>query len=224
MKKTQVMTALPVLLCFLGTAHANVVKNPGFELPGVNGPSVTLTTPPSSTDSAAADWSQLMITGTFMTTFLTPTTDPFPGGNGNMLVFNSDGPSTGSSGNTVGQNLTPFLLPVGSQGSMDINLVSGAVLLGFVDSAGGGTFFDSGSVGPIGPTGGWQHVSFTNLDFSTAVIEIQLYAPAGGEALLFVDNVFASPVPEPASWVLLASGVGLLGLRRSMESGSQRAK
>jgi hypothetical protein len=109
-----------------------------------------------------------------MTTALLDSTDP--GGGGKMLMFNTNGPSTGSSGNTVAQDTGALILPLHSTGSIDVEVLSGAVRVGFVDSANGGTFFDSGSAFLTVPQG-WQTVHFTNLDFATDTIEIQLMPP-----------------------------------------------
>jgi hypothetical protein len=220
-KRMHLIGAVALLLVFLGTAHANVMFfDPGFERPGPNGPTVRLVNN-GETGSAASGWEQIKVSGSFMLTTHAASTDPFPGG-GDMLVIDSDGPSTGKTGNTLSAGLVDeqnhaTTAPVGSKGSIDINLISGFLRLGFVNSVGGGTAFDSGSVGaavPIGPTNGWQQVSFSNLDFSSGAIEIQLYAPQGGEAVLWVDNVAASTVPEPALWLSLAVGLGLLSLMR----------
>lgn len=208
------MTADPCAVCKSRArilARANVFLNQGFDTVGPLGPSVTLNGVPSSSASAADSWGQLMIIGTFMATFLAGTTDPL--GSRKMLVIDSDGPSAGSSGNTVGQDIGGTTLSLGSKGSMDVELVSGAVRIGFVDSN-GGTFFDSGSVFLSIPQGGavlpWQTVHFTNLDFPTNIIEIQFYAPTSGEAMVRIDNLSVESVPEPASLALLLPGLGLL--------------
>jgi len=207
MRKLFCVVASLFLLGLAGVARANVFQNQGFDIAGPLGPSVTLNSVPSSSPSAADKWDQLMISGHFMTTFLADTTDPM--GGGKMLVINSDGPSTGSSGNTVGQNISPTTLALHSTGTIDVELISGAVRIGFVDSANGGTFFDSGSVFLTSPQT-WHTEHFTNLDFKTDIIEIQLYAPTNGEALVRVDNLSVKAIPEPATAALLLPGIGLL--------------
>jgi hypothetical protein len=198
-------------VCFaLSALGANVVRNPGFDSSGTNGISVTLSGPPKGAESAAADWSQGLIPGgTFLTTELQPSDDPLPGGGGQMLHFFTDSVGFGSSGCVVGQDLSPVLLPLYSTGFVDVRVVSGVAHIGFVDSANGGTFYDSGGVWITGPAA-WQRVVFTNLDFPTGLIEIQLYAPAQQLADVFLDNASAvARMPEyVAEWFTIDGGGG----------------
>jgi len=149
--------------------------------------------------------------GTFMTTELLPSTDPLPGGGGQMLRFFTDSVGFGSSDCVVGQDLSPALLPIGSWGGLDVRVVSGAAHVGFVDSCCGGTFYDSGGVWIT--ASGWQRVAFTNFDFATGLIEIQLYAPQNGLGEMFMDNAGAF-VREPGDeikWFTIDGGGGAGG-------------
>jgi hypothetical protein len=172
---------------------ANAVRNPGFDTLGRNGSPVTLSGPPAGTESAAAEWVQGLIPGgTFMTTELLPSTDPLPGGGGQMLHFFTDSVGFGSAGCVVGQDLSPAVLPLGSWGCLDLRVISGVAHVGFVDSCCGGTFYDSGGVWIVGPAAG-QRVAFTNFDYQSGAFEIQLYAPQNGQGEMFMDNACAFP-------------------------------
>lgn len=197
-------------LGFTGHVHAamiNVAPNPGFETVGPNGPSVFEPTPPYL-ESVAKDWFHYHpVPDSFVLTELLPSSDPLPGGGGNMLSFLTDEGLFVASGNGV---FADFLsIPVGSVGSLDMDVVSGTGRLGFVNNLGA---FDSGSV-DFGPTSGWQHFTFANFDSPTSRIGFEIFSAGGGE--MFVDNAFVPlAVPEPTTLLLCGPGVlGLIGYR-----------
>lgn len=191
------------VLAFTGNAYAimiNAVPNPGFETVGPNGARVFRAMSEPNMDSAAHSWYHFHpVPNSFTLSELLPSTDPLPGGGGNMLSFSTDQGFFESAGNGLFTTITsPPGLPVGTFGFMDINVADGTTgMVGFVNSGGG---FDSGSV-TFGPTHGWRRYVFTNLDSMTSTIGFEIFSAGGGK--VFVDNVFAGfEVPEQTSLTL----------------------
>jgi hypothetical protein len=182
---------------------ANVVPNPEFEIAGPDGapvsPGTTVTTTAAAPTgpSAAAAWRQTLINGTFMTTTLLPSTNGLAGPCGHMILVTSDGVYTGSSASPLFVGL-PVELPVGSEGALDIHVVSGSVTAGFAVNTASVTMLDANSAS-TGPTTGWTHLRFNNQTLPTGEIQIQISAPPGGTAVVYIDNVTARPPKTPRS-------------------------
>jgi hypothetical protein len=176
---------------------ANVVPNPEFEITGPAGATVVTTTPNALDPSAAASWTQTLLNGTNLTSTQIPSTDTLGRNCGNMLHIESDGQFTGSSASPIAVDLAD-LLPVGSSGSLDIQVISGSVTLGFAVNGETTTFLDT----PVTVTNSnpnWQHVKFSNPTLPTGQIQIQIAAPPGESAIVNIDNVVAHAPLESRS-------------------------
>jgi hypothetical protein len=170
-----------------GQAPANLVPNPEFEIVGPNGATVVTNIPNVLNPSAAAAWNQALFNGTQLTTSLVPSTDVLAGSCGNMLRIESNGQFTGSNASPISVNL-PFEIPVGSRGSLDIRVLAGSVTIAFAINTANATTLDSAvTVSSANPN--WQHVTFTNATLPTGQIQLQVAAPPGESAIVFLDNV-----------------------------------
>lgn len=180
-----------------GRLPANVVPNPEFEITGPGGATVITTTPNTLDPSAAASWTQTLLNGTNLTSTQMSSTDTLGRNCGNMLHIESDGQFTGSNASPIAVDLAA-LLPVGSSGSLDIQVISGSATIGFAVNGETTTFLDTPvTVSNSNPN--WQHVRFTNSTLPTGQIQIQIAAPPGESAIVNIDNVVAHAPLEPRS-------------------------
>lgn len=179
---------------------ANVVPNPEFEITGPNGATVTTTIPNTLDPSAAAAWNQALFNGTNLTSSLIPSTNTLGRSCGNMLHIESDGLFTGSSASPISVNLAAEL-PVGSYGSLDIQVISGTVAIAFAVNTDNATVLDS-AVTLDNSNPAWQHITFSNATLPTGQIQIQIAAPEGESAIVNIDNVVAHAqfAPRPTRY------------------------
>lgn len=168
---------------------ANVVPNPEFEITGPGGNTAVSTTPNTLDPSAAASWNQTLFNGTNLTTTQIPSTDTLGSNCGYMLQIESDGLFTGSSASPISVDLAR-LLPVGSHGSLDIQVIRGSAMVAFAVNTDTATALDSPvTVDDSNPN--WQHIKFSNSTLPTSQIQIQISAPPGETAIVNIDNVVA---------------------------------
>jgi len=163
--------------------------------------------------SAADSWLQnTIVQDRFLTTDMVASNDPLPGGGGMMMRVLTNAPWTGSAGSGIGLVTVGDPLPVGSLGSIDLNVNAGTtVLVGWVVNN-GGTAFDLGSVF-VSSNGGWQRVFFTNNTTPTGLFEIEAFAFSTGATGGFdADNLQFTASPEPTSLALLGVGLCVLAL------------
>ncbi len=208
-----VIAAALLALPALGSAHAALLFNGGFDAAGAASPDTSVG--PGGGLSAAAAWTQFtVVPGGSLTTTLGATTDPM--GSGNMLGVSTDSGDwpAAEQGNGIYQPLTA-LVPHAVV-SFDLLVVSGFVTGGLtqaIGSVGVFTSFDQ----TFGPTGGWIHVTETQAGLSEDVaFETLTYGQgAGFGAVYYLDNLTVTDAPEPASAALLVTGaLAMAGMAR----------
>ena len=175
------------------------VPNGDFETAGPLGTPVTNTPSNSSGPSAAAGWTQYLLTGNYLISKLEASTDTLSGSCGNILTLRCNSPGNGASSSTVSVNL-PTALPVGSRGTLNVKVLTGSALIGFLVNTPTATVFDTGSVSISTPTNVWRQITFTNGTLPAGSIALQLYASSGQEAVIQLDHVtVATPILPRAS-------------------------
>ena len=217
MKQRLFVIAFCLTVLVLGIAEyatAAPILNGGFDLIGPNGPSVT-NFAHTSDFSAALGWVQWALSsGSYVTTTLQASTDPLPGGGGNMIHYLSDGHSwpPDSMGNGFGQSFSSALLS--ATVTYDLYVVSGQVTGGLYNDLllyGNGAFSDFSYT--FGPTNGWIHVTET-ISHAVAGVAFETLTATGG-AEYYIDNLrVTSAVPEPSTLLLFVSGFAGIGLLR----------
>lgn len=180
-----------------GQTMVNVVPNPEFEITSPAGNPITTTAAAPAGPSAAEFWQQSLVNGTQMTTTLVPSTNSLGGFCGNMVFIRSNGVSTGSSASQFSVNL-PLELPIGSRGGLDIFVVKGSVTAAFAVNTATATVLDTGSA-TTGVTTAWKHLQFSNQTIPSGQIQIQISAPPGDFAEVYIDNVTALTPHQPRS-------------------------
>jgi len=213
------LLGISVLAASPSLGRAELILNPSLDEIGPLGSPVTTTgVITQSAQSAAAFWTHILANpSTFITTELLPSTNPLPGGGGNMLHVVTNGGLDPVTSFGPGVGTTPVVPPLlQAELSYDLFVVSGQVTGGFVRVS--GPFADFSLT--FGPTGGWIRVTQTwngPERVSAGPTFETLFAPG---AEYFLDNVRVTDpnappqpvIPEPGSAVLLAVGMALCGV------------
>jgi hypothetical protein len=198
---------------------ATIVPNSELNIVGAGGTPVT-TVGIGGGNAAAQSWLQDVIDpGTFLTTDVVPSTDPFllPALRGNMMrVFTNGFSPGGGAGNGIAVVFIGDQLPPGSTGSIDINIEVAGTFgeLGFVENTQAGTRFDP--VGSVFFGGnqqtGWQRLSFSNPTQETGAFELEiLFHPQGADVgQVSIDHLTISAAPEPGGLWAAVPGLALL--------------
>jgi hypothetical protein len=193
---------LVTMVITLGSANlfadnVELLSNPNF-----NSGSTTAVTAGSNPGLSAASgwrvWSD--VAGTTFTSQLLESNAP--GGSGNMLYVSTSNYSSG-----IYQMFPMIDAPNGVIASVWINVISGYVGMAIVGASTNYTWASTGT--------GWQQLTFTG---TGPVNEIAIYNWSSGGASFYLENASvvdppARPTPEPASLLMLGTGLGALAAR-----------
>ena len=207
MKRGMILLAAAAMMACSAAEAANLLSNPGFDTPtpGLtppNYPTSLSTVIPPNAPSSAADWSIWNNTLTTTSTELLPTTDPAGGG---FMAHVTSGAYENGLYQFVADDSVNFV-------SVDVFLLSGTFELGL----GRNGFYEATAT--TSTLDQWVHLTAsipTNLGD-----EIFLYSTNAAAAEFYVDNAFASGVPESSTWAMMLAGfaaLGFAGWRRSQE-------
>lgn len=217
MKRSPVVLLLLALICTtqLTTAHAQTTPvNGNFLLVGENGSPVTLIGSANSfTESAAKYWDQIVAVGnTSITTELMPSTLPQ---GANMIHVTTNGGLNNSlhfgNGLYWAHGIPGSFIPANTLVSFDLRVVSGTITGGLIQT--NGAFFD---FTPHGATSNWAHI-VQQYNAPAVGISFENLSQSSGAEFYLANVYVASAVPEPDTFALLFTCLGILSIywRRS---------